>query len=81
MPELPDATLREIVIRLQSTVETLDRTVTRLVDKTVSIEAHEALKARVSGLEGAMTWAVRLVIGAVILALLAAVITQGGGSG
>lgn len=81
MGELPDATLREIVIRLQSTVETLDRTVTRLVDKTVSLEAHQALERRVSTVESAITWAARLVIGAIILALLAVVITQGGGSG
>lgn len=81
MPDVPDATLREIVTRLQVVVETLDRTVTRLVDKTVTLEAHQALERRVTGLEGAMTWAVRLVIGAVILALLGLVITQGGGSG
>jgi hypothetical protein len=81
MTDPHDATLREIVTRLQVVVETLDKTVTRLVDKTVSLEAHQALERRVSGLEGAMTWAVRLIIGVVIIALLGVVITQGGGPG
>lgn len=73
-----DAALREIVIRLEETVKTLDRTVNRLVDKTVSTESHDALERRVSGLESIATWAGRLIIGAVILALLSLVVVQGG---
>lgn len=80
MEDLPDTTLREVVIRLQSTVETLDRTVTRLVDGMVSREAHDALKERVDDIEGIFQWVSRIVIGAVILALLGLVIVQGGGS-
>lgn len=74
-----DARLGEAVIRLEETVKTLDRTVTRLVDKTVSTETHEALERRVSTLEAVAQWAGRLIIGAVILALLGLVLVQGGG--
>ena len=80
MTNLPDAALREVVIRLQATVETLDKTVGRLVDGMVSREAHEALKDRVEAVEGVIQWLSRIIIGAVILALLGLVIVQGGGA-
>lgn len=73
-----DAVLREVVIRLEETVKTLDRTVNRLVDKTVSTETHEALEKRVMSLESLVTWAGRLIGSAVILALLSLVLIQGG---
>lgn len=79
MPETQDPAFREVVIRLQATVETLDKTVTRLVEKTVSLEAHQALEKRVEDIEGSVTWVTRIVVGAVILALLGLVIFQGGG--
>lgn len=77
MPD-SDAALREVVIRLQATVETLDKTVERIVAKTVSLDAHLGLERRVEDIESTITWGFRLVIGIVIAGLLGLLIVQGG---
>lgn len=76
---LPDQELRDIVIQLKAAVQTLDKTVERLVEKTVSIDTYKELERRVASIEGGLTWAIRLVVGAVILALVALVIRGSGG--
>jgi len=60
------ATLTVAVAGLQETVE-----------HQVSRDSFDAIKARVGALEAWQAWALRLIVGVVILALLGLVVTKG----
>lgn len=78
MTDPAETTLREVVIELRAAVKTLEKAVERLNEKTVSLDVYGALERRVDDLESTYTWAIRLVVGMVITALVGLVIFQGG---
>lgn len=66
--------------RLSIDVATLTAAVAALketVEHQVSFDSFDAIKARVGALEAWQAWALRLIAGAVILALLGLVVTKG----
>lgn len=76
MPDEP--TLGELMRRLTDLQQTVSDLVHRLEQGYVRVDSVAPLERRVASLESSVTWVVRLVIGAVIAALLALVIVQGG---
>lgn len=72
--------LREVVAELRVTVATLNVTVKALsdaLDRTVTLDRFQAVRDDVDGLLKLRDWAISLVLGAVILALLALVVRGG----
>lgn len=72
-----DVTLGEVVRRLDDLQRTTQQIVERLDRDYVRHDRVAELERRVSSLESTLTWTVRLIMGAVILALVGLVLTQG----
>lgn len=75
-----DAGLREVVSELRIAVATLNATVRALESSlahTVTLDRFQSVKDDVDGLLKLRDWAIALVLGAVIVALLGLVVTGG----
>lgn len=73
--------LERVVNDLRVTVATLEgavKSITTLLEKSVSVDRFISLEEKVTDLENLRDWAVRIVLAAVFVALLALVIKQGG---
>lgn len=85
---MTDITQRDLEA-LRTTLDKLDRTVSSLPDKMAETYARKdvveprfrVIEEDVSKVQDWMTWAQRLVLGLVFVALLGAVLVQGGGGG
>lgn len=65
-----DKSIAIIETKVESIENTLDRIEKKIDNETVRKESFKALNARVGKLESMRDWAVRIVIGAIILGLL-----------
>lgn len=83
---MTDITQRDIE-SLRTTLDRLDKTIERFQEQTATTYARKdvmeprlaAVEKDVEQIQGWSTWAVRIVLGAIIVALLGLVLAQGGG--